>query len=108
MPTQIDDLLHHIERLEREIEEDVGRARERWRYRIEAGRIRFDRDVRLAHQRLRQSIPRFIRESSPLNVLAGPVVYSMILPIALLDLWISAYQRICFPVFGISRVRRSA
>ena len=32
----------------------------------------------------------------------------MVLPIALLDLWASVYQWVCFPVYGISRVRRSA
>jgi hypothetical protein len=32
----------------------------------------------------------------------------MFVPIALLDLWISVYQAICFRAFGIARVRRSA
>ena len=30
----------------------------------------------------------------------------MIVPIALLDAWISLYQWICFPLFGIRRVQR--
>src|SRR4029079_7827944 len=50
----------------------------------------------------------FIRESSPLNLVTAPIVYSMVLPIALLDLWISTYQALCFPIYGLSRVRRSA
>jgi hypothetical protein len=29
-------------------------------------------------------------------------------PIAILDMWISLYQVIWFPIFGISRVRRDA
>jgi hypothetical protein len=50
---------------------------------------------------------RFLRESGPLNLLTGPVVYSMIVPIALIDVWISLYQAICFRAYGIARVRRS-
>lgn len=108
MPSRIDDLLDHIARLERELEIELHRARAHWRYRIEAGRVRFEREVRLAHQRLKQSIPRFLRESSVLNLLTAPVIYSMIVPVALLDLWISLYQAICFRVYGIALVRRSS
>jgi len=108
MASRIDDLLARMGHLERELEIELSRARERWRYRIEAGRVRFEHDVREGHRRWKQSIPRFIRESSPLNLLTAPVIYSLLVPIALLDLWISAYQAICFPMYGIGRVRRSA
>ena len=64
MPSRIDDLLDHIARLERELEAELHGARAQWRYRVDAGRVRFDREVPAAHQRLKQSIPRFIRESS--------------------------------------------
>jgi hypothetical protein len=107
MASRIDDLLEDIARLERELETEVHRAREHWRYRIEAGRVRFEREVRLAHQRLKQSIPRFLRESSVLNLLTVPLIYSLVVPIALLDLWISLYQALCFRAYGIARVRRS-
>lgn len=107
MTSRIDDLLEHIARLERELEIELRSARARWRYRIEAGRIRFDRNVRAAHERLRQRVPRFLRESSLANVLTAPVIYSLFVPIALLDLWTSIYQGICFRAYGIARVRRS-
>jgi hypothetical protein len=108
MPSRIDDVLNRIVGLERELEAELNHARERWRYRFEAGRVRFDRDVRLAHQRLKQSIPRFLRESSIANILTAPIIYSLIVPIALVDAWISLYQAICFRSYGITRVRRSA
>ena len=54
-----------------------------------------------------QRIPGFIRQSSPLNLLTAPIIYSLIAPIALLDLWITIYQALCFPVYGIARVHRS-
>jgi hypothetical protein len=31
----------------------------------------------------------------------------MVVPIALLDLWITAYQSICFRAYGVARVKRS-
>jgi hypothetical protein len=107
MLSPIDDLRAQIDHLERALEVELGHARDRWRFRIEAGRVRFERDVRVAHQRLKQSIPAFIRESDPVNLLTAPVIYSLIVPIALLDLWITTYQAICFRMYGIARVRRS-
>jgi hypothetical protein len=108
MPSPLDDLLERAGRIEREIEHELNQTREHWRYRIDAGRVRFEQDVRAAHQRLKQSIPAYLRESNPLHLLVAPVIYSLIVPIAILDMWISLYQVICFPIFGISRVRRDS
>jgi hypothetical protein len=107
MPSRIDDLRRLIAQLEHEVETELQEARDRWRYRIEAGRVRFEREARLAHARLKQRIPRFLRESSPGNVLTAPIIYSLIVPVAILDLWVSVYQGICFPIYGIARVQRS-
>lgn len=41
------------------------------------------------------------------NLLTTPLVYSLGLPLVLLDIWVSVYQWVCFPVYGIDRVRRS-
>lgn len=42
----------------------------------------------------------------PGHVLTAPVIYALILPFALLDICVTLYQRICFPAYGIPRVRR--
>jgi hypothetical protein len=86
MPSHLDDLLARAALLEREVEAELNRTRDEWHYRVVEGRVHFELDVHLAHKRLRQSIPRFLRESSLLAVLTAPVIYSMVVPIALLDL----------------------
>jgi hypothetical protein len=53
------------------------------------------------------SLTRYIANARPLVVLTAPLVYSMILPFALLDLAVTLYQLVCFPVYGIARVRRA-
>jgi hypothetical protein len=107
MASRMDDLLRRIAGLERDIDTEFEAVREKWRYRIEKGRIRFERDVREAHRRLRRSIPRYLRESQILSILTAPAIYSLIVPIAVLDLWVSMYQSICFRVYGVARVKRS-
>jgi hypothetical protein len=66
----------------------------------------FDRELREAHQRLRQSIPLYVLEGNLLSLLTAPVIYSLLVPLFLLDGWVTLYQVICFPIYGISRVPR--
>jgi hypothetical protein len=68
MASQIDDLLERIAALEREADNELDGLRTRWRYRIEKGRARFERDVREAHERLRQNLLRYVRESQILKL----------------------------------------
>ena len=41
------------------------------------------------------------------HVITAPVIYVLIVPFTLLDLFVSLYHAICFPVYGIARVRRA-
>jgi hypothetical protein len=58
------------------------------------------------HRELKTRVSRYIIEANPLTVLTAPVIYAMIVPIALLDLSVMVYQAICFPVYRIPKVRR--
>ena len=108
MASRTADLLERIAGLERELEGELTRRRALWRYRVDAGRVRFEREVHDAHRRLKQRLPAFLRESTLLTILTAPVIYSLIVPVALLDLWVTLYQAVCFRAYGIARVRRSA
>ena len=47
-----------------------------------------------------------IKRSRPINLITGPIIYSMILPIVLLDICVSFYQWTCFPIYGIEKFSR--
>jgi hypothetical protein len=98
-----------IERL-REAEEDLTREadaqQKQWQYRVRRGRVWFDEEVRRAQRAFKQSIPAFIRESSVASLLTTPVIYSLLLPFVALDLWVTLYQWVCFPLYGIARAPR--
>ncbi len=89
-----------------ELRRDAADQRRRWRYRVHQGRVRFDHEVRRAHRRLRQSLPAYLRGANYFSVVTAPVIYSLLLPMVLLDVWVSMYQWICFPIYGVARVRR--
>ncbi len=108
MASRLDELLHRMSALEREIDHELHEVRGTWRYRIEKWRVRFERAMQQAHRRLRRRITRYVSGSDLLSLLTAPVIYSLIVPIALLDAWVSIYQAICFRVYGIRLVKRSA
>ncbi|HEX9881575.1 MAG TPA: hypothetical protein VGA65_03620, partial [Hyphomicrobium sp.] len=45
-------------------------------------------------------------QARPLVVLTAPVIYGLIVPLVLLELSVMLYQAICFPAYGIVKVRR--
>jgi hypothetical protein len=108
MASRTADLLERIAGLERELEGELTRRRALWRFRVDAGKVRFEREAHEVNRRLKQRLPAFLRESSPLTILTAPLIYSLIVPVALLDLWVTTYQAVCFRAYGIARVRRSA
>ena len=69
-------------------------------------RLRNAGDEDIAHDVDRQSIPAYILEGNVLSLLTAPIIYSLLLPFLMLDLWITLYQWVCFPIYGIARVPR--
>ena len=106
MTSPFDRLRALLEETRSEIDRDVAERRERLRYRIERGRAVFDAEIREAHRAIRERLPGYVLHARLRVILTAPVIYALILPFALLDLFVAVYQAICFPVYGIARVRR--
>ena len=100
------DLVRRFRSAEAAVLGDARRQRVRWRYHVNRGTVRFDQGVRGAHRRLKQGLLRFLRESSLGNAITVPLIYSLAVPLALADIWITLYQWLCFPIYRIARVRR--
>jgi hypothetical protein len=56
----------------------------------------------------RLALRSYFRQTRPIYLLGLPVIYSMALPLVVLDLSATVYQHICFRIYGIPRVRRFA
>lgn len=106
MNEELDRLFAQIHGIEDEIERRLAAHRAQFKYRLDKGRARFDADVERGHRKLRTGVLRYIVQAPLRNLAVAPVIYAMVIPFALLDLSLSIYQRICFSVWGISRVAR--
>ena len=106
MATQLDDLMDKLRQIQADIEVELAKRREELRFHLENRRIVFEREVLRIHRELKTRATRYLIDANPLMILSAPVIYSLVIPIALVDLWAMAYQAICFPIYRIPKVRR--
>lgn len=106
MPSQIDELMEKLRAVEAEIEVELAKRREELRYHFENRRIVFEAEMLRVQREIKTRLSRYVLNANPLVILTAPVIYSLIIPIVLVDLWVMAYQAICFPIYRIPKVRR--
>ena len=75
-------------------------------YTLHSGRVRFEQEILRAHKAMRINLTRYIFNADMMHVVTAPATYSLIIPLVLLDIFVSVYQVVCFPVYGIEKVKR--
>lgn len=106
MNERIDQLISKIKELERELRHELHQKQEAFRYRIERDKVRFQAEVKEGHRKLIKRLHRYLLDASLLNILTVPVIWSCLLPALFLDLVVTTFQAVCFPVYGIPKVKR--
>ncbi len=107
MNPRISELVDRIKLLESELDAELAQRSAELRYGMEHGRAAFEEELLRRHRELRQKLLPYILGAKPLVVLTAPVIYVGIVPFFLLDVFVTAYQAVCFPVYGIAKVRRA-
>jgi len=106
MNDRLEMLLEKFRTLERELAMEIQKKQDEFFYEIHRKRVRFQRDIKLEHRLLMKKVFQYIREARPMAILTLPVIWSCLIPALLMDLMISIFQAICFPIYGIPKVRR--
>jgi hypothetical protein len=76
-------------------------------FQIKGKRVEFESSVKAAHRKLKQNFFRWLITNRPQNLITGPIISAMIVPLMMLDLCVSFYQWACFPIYGVKKVKRS-
>lgn len=106
MNAVIADLIERIQVLQAELEAQLAQRRAELRFGLEKGRVAFEEEILRRHRELRVRLSRYVLEANPLAIITAPFIYAVIVPLVLLDLLVTAYQAVCFPAYGIPKVRR--
>ena len=106
MVTDIQEVLQNMRGLQEQLEEAFDEAREKFRCTLQDGRIRIAAEVSEFQRSFRVGPLRYLLDANIGSILTAPVIYSMIIPLVIIDVTFSLYQHICFRAYGIPRVQR--
>ena len=107
MNENIAKILSQMAALEDELRTAVHEQENKMFFVIKGKRVEFESTVKDAHRKLKNNFFRWLVTNRPQNLITGPIIYSMIFPMLLFDLFVSFYQFTCFPIYGIPKVKRS-
>ena len=107
MNDRIQQLLAQITTLEDELRTALNEQQSSIFFQIKGKRVEFEQSIKETHRRLKRNFFRWLITDRPQNLITGPIIYSMIVPLLITDLFITFYQLTCFPIYGIKKVKRS-
>ena len=107
MDKEIDDLIVRLTGLEDELDRKLEERRAALQYRVEKQRVVFEKNIIRQHKRIKTGLITFLRRSPLAALVVSPVVYSLIVPLIVLDVGVSLFQKVCFSAWGIRRIPRS-
>jgi hypothetical protein len=107
MNERIAHLLTQMAAIEDELRTLLHQQESRIFFQIKGKRVEFEQSVKTAHRKLKKNVFRWLVTNRPQNLITGPIIYGMALPLLLMDLLVTLYQWTCFPIYGITKVRRS-
>jgi len=103
MNSNIDDLLCKIRALEAELIKEIQNQQNSFIYNKQRKDTLFEKQEDPHLQRLLN----YLKRASIKNILSIPVIWAVLIPTILLDIGVSLYQIICFPIYGIPKVKRA-
>ena len=106
MNDHIQQLLEQITALEDDLRKALSEQQSSVFFQIKGKRVEFEQSIKQTHRRLKQNFFHWLVTNRPQNLITGPIIYSMIIPLLVTDLFVSFYQMTCFPIYGIKKVRR--
>jgi hypothetical protein len=107
MDDRIQQILNQITALEDDLRTALNEQQTSIFFQIKGKRVEFEQSIKETHKRLKTNFFRWLVTYRPQNLITGPIIYSMIIPLLITDFFVTFFQWTCFPIYGIKKVRRS-
>ena len=107
MSDRIEQLIKQIKQLENDLSHELHQHEDAILFHLKGKKVEFEKSIKQAHRRLKKGVLPWLFGIRPLNLITAPIIYSMIIPLLISDLFVSFYQASCFPIYKIKKVRRS-
>lgn len=96
-------LVERIKSLEAELEQELYAQFEDFSCEI----TKKKEELRAIYKQDRQGIFSYLIHAPLLHILSVPIVWACLIPAFFLDIFVSLFQAICFPIYKITKVKRS-
>jgi hypothetical protein len=106
MPTQLENLMDKIKVLENELVEELQKQGTEFSYEILKRQVHFEENVVKRHKEFTKRLVFYFRDAPLKHWLSVPFIWMCFIPVAFLDVTVSLYQWVCFPLYGIPKVKR--
>jgi hypothetical protein len=106
MNTSLNDILERISQLEEELQSELKRRRDALEADFDNRRVHFEQALVEQHRRFKTGLFSYITQADLRNAISAPIIYSLIVPMLMLDVALTVYQWLCFPLYRIERVHR--
>jgi len=107
MNDKFDGLLGQIRLLEQELIQAAKSKEAEFCYEVHAKAVQFTDAAKARHRQFRRRGISYLLKSRFFVLITSPMIWICVIPIVLADAIGSLYQAICFPIYGIPKVRRS-
>lgn len=106
MNERISSLLNQMAALEEELRVELREHEAGLLFQIKGKRVEFERSITEAHRRLKTGFFHWLVTYRPQNLITGPIIYGMVVPLLMLDFFVTLYQATCFPIYRVAKARR--
>ena len=107
MNNRILQLIQQIKQLDEELRYELSQQSQVIGFKIKGKRVEFEQSIKQAHKKLKTNVWHWLFGLRTINIITAPIIYSMILPLIMIDVLVTFYQLTCFPIYQIKLVKRS-
>jgi hypothetical protein len=102
----VEELLKKIKLLEIELIEELQKQQQEFTYEIHKRQIYFTENIILKHKQYAQKLVSYLFGAPLKHILSVPFIWLCLIPAVFMDIVVSLYQAVCFPIYGIPKVKR--
>lgn len=107
MDNRIDEIAAQIKTLQDELMDELRKKQDEFFYTIEDKKAKFEEQVVQEGRAKIISSINYLSSFPVLAVFTMPFIWSMMIPALLVDIFVTIYQSVCFPIYKIPKVKRS-
>ncbi len=104
--SKINEIYEKIKKLEEDLKKEYERNKQNFHFEKAFNKFQFDTEYIKEYKSKVINSFKYLWKERIIIILTIPIIWSVLIPAFLLDIFVSLYQAICFPIYKIPKVKR--